>query len=95
MEEASVDLSSKLSVTYGANVNHHKSVHHSLFTLLVRIRYTLAGFKTNQSAFFLISVQVYFFPGEIEGERKVFFWRVQEGRPFRKITPKALGCYKR
>ena len=43
-----LDLSSKLSFTYGGNVNYYKSVHHPIPTLLVGTGSTLAIFKTSQ-----------------------------------------------
>ena len=42
------DLSSKLSLSYGGNVNYYKSVHHTIPTLAVGTGNTLAIFKTNQ-----------------------------------------------
>ena len=44
----SIDLSSKLSLTYGGNVNYYKSVHNPIPTLPVGTGNTLAIFKTNQ-----------------------------------------------
>ena len=44
----SIDLSSKLSLTYGGNVNYYKSVHHPIRTLPVGTGNTLAIFKTNR-----------------------------------------------
>ena len=46
MELRSIDLSSKLSLTYGGNVDNYKSVHHSMPTLPVGIG--IAILKTNQ-----------------------------------------------
>ena len=48
LEWKSIDLSSKLSLTCGGNVNYYKSVHHPIPTLPVGIGNTLAIFKTNQ-----------------------------------------------
>ena len=48
LEWAIIDLSSKLSVTCGGNVNYYKSVHHSIPALHVGTGNTLATFKTNQ-----------------------------------------------
>ena len=48
LEGASIDLSSKLSLTYGGNVNHYKSAHHLFSTLPVGKGNTLAVFKTNK-----------------------------------------------
>ena len=44
----SIDISSKLSLTYGGNVNYYKSVHHPIPTLPVGTGSTLAIFKINQ-----------------------------------------------
>ena len=44
----SIDLSSKLSLTYGSNVDYYKSVHHPSPILPVGTGNTLAIFKTNQ-----------------------------------------------
>ena len=48
LECTSIDLSSKLSLTCGGNVNYYKSVHHPIPTLPVGIGNALAIFKTNQ-----------------------------------------------
>ena len=48
MKWTSIDQSSKLSLTYGSNVNYYKSVHHPIPTLPVGTGNTLAIFKTNQ-----------------------------------------------
>ena len=45
---ASIDVSSKLSRTYGGNINYYKNVHHPLSTLPVGIGNTKVVFKTNQ-----------------------------------------------
>ena len=47
----SIDLSFKLFLTCGGNVNYHKSVNHLIPTLPVGIGNTLAIFKTSQSDF--------------------------------------------
>ena len=48
MKWINIDLSFKLSVTYGDNVNYYKSVHHPIPILPVGTGNTLAIFKTNQ-----------------------------------------------
>ena len=48
MDVSIVDLSSKLSIKHGGNINNYKSVHHPIPTLSVRTKNTLAIFKTNQ-----------------------------------------------
>ena len=45
LEGTSIDLCSKLSLTYGDKVNHYKSVHHLLSTLHMGIGNTLAASK--------------------------------------------------
>ena len=47
-EWANIDLSSKLSLTCGGNVNYYKSVHQLILTLPVGIGNTQAIFKTNK-----------------------------------------------
>ena len=44
----SIDLSSKLSLTSGRNVNYYKNVHHPIPTLPVGTGSTLPIFKINQ-----------------------------------------------
>ena len=44
----SIDLSSKLSLTYGGNFNYYESVHDPIPTLPVGTGNTLAIFETNQ-----------------------------------------------
>ena len=48
LEWTSIDLSSKLSLTCGGNVNYYKSVHYAIPTLPVGIGNTLAISKINQ-----------------------------------------------
>ena len=51
----SIDISSKLSLTYGGNVNYYKSVHHPIPTMSVGTENTLAIFNTNQKT--LLSIE--------------------------------------
>ena len=48
LERVSIDLSSKLSLKCGGNVNYYKSVDNPIPTLPVGIGNTQAIFKTNQ-----------------------------------------------
>ena len=48
LEGTSIDLSSKLSLTYEGNVNYYKRVHHPLSTLPVGIGNTQIVLKINQ-----------------------------------------------
>ena len=52
LDEENMYLFSKLSLSYGGNVSHYKSVHHPLSTLSVVIGNTLAVFKANQFGLF-------------------------------------------
>ena len=73
MEGARIDLSSKLSLTNGGNVNHYKSVHHPLSASPVEIGNTLAAFKKIKEA--LLSFEcpgIFSLLGQTEGERKTF-----------------------
>ena len=74
----SIDLSPKLYLTCGFNVNYYKSVHHPIPTLPVGIGNTLTIFKTNQYALLSISVQVYSLLGQTEEERKAVFGRCKK-----------------
>ena len=47
LEWRSIDLSSKLFLTYGGNINYYKSVYHPIPTLLAEIGNTMVIFKTN------------------------------------------------
>ena len=81
LDGASIDLSSKLSLIYGSNVNHYESLHHPLSILPVAIG----------KLSFQISVQVYSLLSQTEGERK----RLQKEGGIMTLPSTALGCYKR
>ena len=87
MKRKSIDLSSKLSLTCGGNNNYYKSVQHPILTLPVGTGNTLAICKTNSTLSFQLSLQIYSFLAQTEGERKAFFGRVQEGGPHCEIIP--------
>ena len=46
--------------------------------------------KQISKLFFQMSVQVYSLFGQTEGDRKIFFWSVQERVPHREITPESI-----
>ena len=77
----SIDLSFKLSITYGGNVNYYKSVHHPIPTLPVGTENILAISKQISKSSFKLSFQIYSLLAQTERERKAFFGRVQEGGP--------------
>ena len=81
-------LSSKLSLTYGGNVNHFKNVHHLSVYSACGNREHLTVFKTNQY------IQVYSL-GQNEGVRKAFFGGCKKGCPIVRLHPRAFGCYER
>ena len=81
-EWASIELSSKLSLTCGSNVNYYKFVHHLITTLPVGIGKTLATFKTNQQA--LLSTECLLH--QTEGEGKAFSSEFKKGEPQKSRT---------
>ena len=91
----SIDLSSKLSLTYVGNVTYNKSVHHPTPTLPVGTGKTLAIFKQISKLSFQLSVQIYSLLGQTEGERKTFFGGCQKGDHIVRLSPRAPGCHKR
>ena len=59
LDWTSVDLSSKLSVTCGGNVNNYKSVHHPIPTLPLGIGNTLGIFESKSVSSPFLSVSRY------------------------------------
>ena len=55
LEWININLSFKLSLTCGGNVNYYKNIHHLIPTLTVVIGITLTIFKANQST--LLSIE--------------------------------------
>ena len=95
LERARIDLSSKLSLKYGINVNHYKSVHHPLSNMPVRIGNTRQLSEQISKLFFQVSVQVYSLLSQTEGERKTFFRGWKKWGYIVRLLLRALGCYKR
>ena len=92
----SIDLSSKLSLTYGGNVNYYKSVHHPIPILPVGTGTPWQFSKQISKLSFQLSFQIYSLLAQTEGERKTFFgWRVQKGDHIVRLSPRALGCHER
>ena len=86
----SIDLSSKLSLTYGGNVNYYKGVHHLIPILPVGTRTPWQFSKQISKLSFQLSFQIYSLLAQTEGERKTFFgWRVQEGGLHCEIIPES------
>ena len=69
---ASIDLSSKLFLIYGGNVNYYKSVHHPIPTLPVETGKTLAVFKAKK----LIYI---FFLAKLKGKEIPFLEGARRG----------------
>ena len=94
LEWTSIDLSSKLSLTWWGNVNYYKSVHYPIPTLPVGTGKALEIFKANQQA--LLSVEC---PGTLSSWRnwtreEDLFWRVQEEEAHYEITLKSTWLSK-
>ena len=90
MDVSIVDLSSKLSIKHGGNINYYKSVHHPIPTLSVRTGNTLWQFsKQINKLSFQLSFRIYSLLAQTEGERKTFIGRAQEGGPHCEIILKS------
>ena len=72
-----IDLSSKLPLTYGVNVNYYKPVHHPIPTLPLWTGNTLA--KQISKLSFQLSSQIYSLLAQTEGERKNLFGGCKKG----------------
>ena len=84
----SIDLSSKLSLTYEGNVNYYKSVHHPIPILPVGTGTPWQFSKQINKLSFQLSFQIYSLLAQTKGERKTFSgWRVQKGGPHCEIIP--------
>ena len=96
LEGASIDLSSKLSLTCEGNVNHREGVHDPLSTLPVGIENTLVIFlnKSVSSSLKLVSRYV-FFLAKLKRRGKPIFGggKKKGGGCIVRLHSKALGCY--
>ena len=79
MKWTSIDLSSKLSLTYGGNITYYKSVHHAVPTLPVGTRNTLTIFKTISKLYFQLSVQINPLLGQLKGKERHFLEGARRG----------------
>ena len=70
----SIDLSSKLSLTNGGNVNYYKSVHHPIPILPVGTGTPWQFSKQISELSFQLSFLICSLLAQTEGERKTFFW---------------------
>ena len=94
LKRKSIDLSYKLSLINGSNVNYYKSVHHPIPTHPMGTGSTLEISKTNQQTLLLIEFPD-IFPSCPNCRGKNVFGRVQKGGPHCEITPRVLDWYKR
>ena len=93
LEWKSTDLSYKLCLTCGSNVNYYKCVHRSISTRWDREH--VGNFQNKSVSSPFNWVQVYALLGKIELERKVFFRVWKNGGHIFRLPPRALGCHKR
>ena len=92
----SIDLSSKLSLTYGGNVNYYKSVHHPIPILPVGTGTPWQFSKQISKLSFQLSFQIYSLLAQTEGERKTFLdGGCKKGDHIVRLSPRALGCHER
>ena len=84
----SIDLSSKLSLSYKGNVNHYQIVHHPRSRLLVGIEVLWQLSKLVNNLFFEMSTQVYSLLGQAEGGRKAF----SHGKSINSFHKLSLTC---
>ena len=97
LERASIDLSSKLSLTCGGNVNHREGVHDPLSTLPVGIENTLAIFQNKSVSSSLKLVSRYVFSlAKLKRRGKPIFGggKKRGGGYIVRLHSKALSCYK-
>ena len=71
LEWTSIDISSKLSLTCGGDVNYYKSVHHPIPTLGVEIWNTLAQNRSVSSSFNWVSRYILFL-AKLKGRGRPF-----------------------
>ena len=86
---ASINLSSKLSLTYGSNVKYYKSIHHPIPTLPMGNGTPWKFSKQVSKLPFQLSFQTYSLLDQTEGEREALFGRVKQRGPDYEIIPKS------
>ena len=92
LELKSTDLSYKLSLTCGGNVNYYKCVHRSISTRWDREH--VGNFQNKSLSSPFNWVQVYALLGKLEVERKAFFGAWKNGGHIFRLPPRTLGCHK-
>ena len=91
---ASIDLSFKLSITYGRNVNYYKSVHHPIATLPVGTGTPLQFSKQISKLSFQLSFQIYSLLAQTKMEKKPFLEGCKNGDQIVRLSSRSLGCHK-
>ena len=92
----SINLSSKLSLTYGGDVTYYKSVHYPIPTSLLWEQGTQWQFSKQISKLsFQLHVQISSLLTQTEGERNAFFIGCKKEDHIVRLSPRALGCHKR
>ena len=95
LERASLNLSSKLSLTCGGNVSYYWKCSSSYPYSAYGNREHPGNFQNKSVTYpFNWVFRYILFFGQTEGERKAFFWRVQERGHIVRLTLRALGCHK-
>ena len=75
------------------NVHYYKSVHHPIPTLPVGIRNTQENKSVNSTLFNRVSRYILLL-SKLKGKERPFLEGCK-GNPFVRLSPRALGCYKR
>ena len=91
LERKSIDLSSKLSLRCGGNINYYKSAHHHIPTRENREHPGNLQKKISKFSFQL-SVEVYYLFDQTEGKVNVVFGVHKKGDQTVRLPPRALGC---
>ena len=81
-----INLSSKLSLTCGGNVDYYKSVHHPIPTRGNREH--LGSFQKISKVPFQLGIEVYSLLGQTKGDRKAFFGGCKKGGHFARLPPR-------
>ena len=94
MKWKSIDLSSKLSLTYGGNVNYYKSVHHPISILPVGTGTPWQFSKQISKLSFPLSSRYFLFLPKLKGkERPSLDGGCKKGDHIVRLSPRALVCH--
>ena len=95
LEWTSIDLSSKLSLTCGGNVNYYKSVHHAILTLGIGQGTPRQFSKQISNHSFHLSIQVCSLLGQSKEGQEGFFGEYKQEGQILRLHPRVLGCHNR